>query len=246
MKKLNNLLQKWPRSTAKHTTSTKKPTAATTLPPLTSRIKTACVQLSLYSRCDQLPLSRFITCICGGNLTPLRKHPFVTKKLLNTTWNRIIEEYSKLTGDAGYEKTFRLSKDIARENVKLLVINACLKVLSVRYSQQSVDCLRQLGYCYRFDQNDMETYRFDLERVRKKARMITVEIEEKTRQYKNLTSPSGGSASVENFTQTLVLLSKYMGYRISAENITVSEYVTISKQYKKEIDQLSAKKSKPG
>lgn len=208
-------------------------------------VRNVYVRWSLYTRCNELPLSRFIRCICDGELKWLRKRGVVPAKMVKDVWAGITEEYAKLSGDTGYEKSFLLSKDIARENGKLVLIKICLNVLSARYSGSCVNCLRKLGYNYEFLKDDPVSFQKDWERVRKKVRMIALELKEKRVQYEKLLASSSKRSTHETFSRSLSVLSKYMGYRIDPERVSVEEYLTIQKQYDKEIKaQALSKNSK--
>lgn len=200
----------------------------------------------LYVRCGELPLERFIRCMCEGDMPALRRCGMVRKCVLKRTWVKILEEYAKLSGDAGYEKSFLLSKEIARENVRFLLVKSCLKVLGVRYSRKCVDYLRTQGYVYPFDKDDPAAYRKDWEQVNKKARMIGVELVNKRKLYERSFSEAGKLPPREGFIRALASLSKYMGFRIDPEKVTVEEYVVMQKQYEKEVLALAGNKGRKG
>lgn len=235
MKESGNWLKKWLSWKGKPITSIKRTIMSSILHRLMYRMKNAYMRWSLYLRCNELPLAHFITCICDGNVKLIRKRGFVSTKMLLKAWSGITEEYARLSGDTGYEKSFLLSKEIARENGKLTLIKVCLNILSIRYSKKCVDYLAKLGYDYKFPENDPESFRKDWDRVRKKVRMLDLELKEKRRQYEKLLSECSTHTSREAFSRSLAMLSKYMGFRINPEKVTVEEYVIMQKQYDKEM-----------
>lgn len=204
-----------------------------TLLPLISTVRNVFWQSSLYTRCRDLPLCRFIRCACDGDLKALCRFPIVPKSILRHTWAHISEEYAKLSGSPGYEKSFALSKEIAREQSKLSTIRLCLYILSVKYSKECVECLVKLGYTLQFDTNNPAAFRKALERIAKSAGMINLELENKRKQYDKILSGAKPMAK-NNFTQALAILSKYMGFRINPKEVTVEEYLTMQKQMNKE------------
>lgn len=199
------------------------------------------MRLSLYSRCDELPLNRFIECVRSNRTTLLRKHLFVGRKCLRATWLVIMEEYAKLLGDTKYQRTFQLSRDITRDACILTLIELCINVLRAKYSQGCVGVLNKLGYTYKFDKNDSLSYHSDLERVAKKAKMLRVEIEKNRVLYENIISISGDNGK-DNFSGTLLILSKYMGYRIDLKTITVTEFIELKNQYDREAKLMESSK----
>lgn len=239
MKKLRKWLKKWLYWKEKYIISIKKTHPNTIL----HRVITAYVQWCLYTRCKELPLNRFIRCICNSELKALKKRGFLTKKILAKTWALLTEEYARLSGDTIYQKSFLLSKEIARENGKLTLIRACLHLLSFQYSKKCILHLNDLGYHYPFKQEDPVGFRRDMEKVRRKARMISISLKEKRKQYEKLTHTEN-RIPTEVFTRTLILLSKYMGHRINPAQVTVEEYIIMQKQYEREIQAHTSLKNK--
>lgn len=240
MKKLKNLPVKWQNWRIKHILFILKEETSTILPRLMSRVMNFYRRSSLYSRCNELTLERFMRCICDGDIRALRKHPLVSKSILYRTWARVGDEYAKLSGDTGYESNFVLYKDMARESGKLELVKSCLRILHVRYSETCVSCLPGLGYTYKFDENDPVGYRRDLDLAGKKARMISVELAESRGRYNKILSKQGSQRSTkEDFSRVLAILSKYMGYRVDPRVITVEEYVMMQKQYEKKTKNMS-------
>lgn len=233
MKKSKNLLGKWQNWKVKHIISTKKIIKNMILPRLMFNAQSAFWQWSLYTRCRDLPLSRFIRCACDGDLKALCRFPIIPQTILRRTWAHISEEYAKLSGSPGYEKSFALSKEIAREHTKLELIKMCLRILIVKHSKESINRLRELGYTYRFDWDNPAAFRKDLERVGKSAAMIALELENKRKQYDKILSGAKPMAK-NSFMQALAILSKYMGFRINPQEVTVEEYLTMQKQMNKE------------
>lgn len=243
MKTSNNLLQKWQNWKIKHTTSIKKTTANTTLHLFISNARNAFWQSNLYTRCRDLPLSRFIRCACDGDLKALARLPIVPQTILRHTWARISEEYAKLSASPEYEKSFALSKEIAREQSKLSTIKLCLYILSIKHSKQCVECLVKLGYTLPSGTNNPAALRKALQRIAKSAGMINLELQNKRKQYQKMLSGTRPMAK-NNFTQALATLSKYMGFRINPKEITVEEYLTMQNQMNKETHIASSSKNK--
>ncbi|MEG1950479.1 MAG: hypothetical protein RR137_08965 [Odoribacter sp.] len=203
------------------------------------------VRWNLYTQCSELPLDRFIRCL-DGDLSALKKHLYVPKYLQMKVLSIIIEEYAKLSGDSGYEKSFLLSKEMARDACRLSLIRMCIKVLLVEYNKRCVDVLISLGYNYRFDNSNPIGFKKDIDRIEKNARMLEIEISTKRAQYDKIFKKKCASKSSGDFVKALTVLSKYMGYRIDPKLITVNEYVSIRRQYDKETTILQKQKGYNG
>lgn len=224
----------------KHISSTKKKTGSilrnmTRIPLLFYK------RLSLYSRCDTIPLSHFIDCVCDNNIKRLKRKKYlpVPDKWLEETWEIIIEEYTKKTDGNKYNATIGTTKDIYRDVCRLLTIDTCINALSEQYSPLAADILRKMGYRYSFNPEEGEKYIKELENVRNKVKIIAVSLESNKKKYDKLSIKHKKTGNErDEFINTLTILSKHQGYRINPEVTTVSEYLNILENYKKETEKI--------
>jgi len=182
-----------------------------------------------YKSIAECPLNVFISVLVSGDLRNLKKWGFVTAKKLVEVWDNLFDEYLKETNQAQYSILLRKMKDIAITKNKIRLAIGVVSNLELRYNEKLVECLRLLGYRYKFDPKDSDKYFKDLERVRKDIKNLIVinkELEEKLR------GKEKDSVREQDFDSLLVELGRFQGYRLEKNKITVSEFLQILKNYK--------------
>jgi len=191
----------------------------------------------VYNRCSDITLDKFIDCIVDHNFNRLIKSGKPSKEAILKAWDDILSEYSELTATSGYKEMLSLTKEIGSLNCKITSVNLCLQVLSYQYSQECVDVLAKFGYRKKFDITNIENYIADLTSISNKLKTTILALNQRTQEYKTLIQKAGGETpSRDYYIKILVELSKYMGFRIKAEEISVSEYVSIMKKRDHEIE----------
>lgn len=158
-------------------------------------------------------------------------------KQINEAWEDLFTDYCELLNLPQYSRMVNLTKEIGSLQSKMLCINLCIRVLSVRYSYKCVQILRRFGYNYKFSISDPQGYWKDLETVIKKSKSSELALDRALNEYKTLFSSTEEKApTYEVFQNNLIELSKFMGYRVNPKEVTVSEYVSIIKRRDKEIE----------
>ena len=231
MKELKLWLKKCLNWIKRRILSTRRGTS-TTSSRLTRCLITSLKRLSLYSRCDELLLYRFIKCL-DGDLNALKRVRFVPKKWIIEAWTLINEEYAKEIDADKYSEITNALKGIYRDTLRLLVADSCVNILLNKYSEDAVNTLRKMGYKYKFDPSDREKYNKELTTVSKNLKMLILELEANKKSYMDKTKVSPRK---ENITETLVALSRFMQYRVDPMKTTVKEYVLMMNKYKQEIE----------
>jgi len=192
---------------------------------------------NLFRRCSETPLDIFIDCFVNKNLMRLVKFGKASAKQINEAWEDLFTDYCELLRLPQYTRMVSLTKEIGSLQSKMLCINLCIRVLSLRYSYKCVQVLKRFGYNYKFSITDPEGYRKDLETVIKKSKSSELALDRALNEYKALFQKSSNEApSQDVFQNNLIELSKFMGFRINPKEITVAEYVAIIKRREKEIE----------
>lgn len=229
---LKNSLKKWLQSIKKPISYTR--TRINTIFKRFTRYLTTCLKRwSLYSRCDELLLDRFIKCL-NGDLSALKKVRFVPKSWMKEAWTSINEEYARDIDNNKYVELTKSLKDIFRDSLRLMIADSCVQVLLNKHSENAAGVLRNLGYKYKFDPSNKDSYIRDLTRVMKNLKMLSLELETNKKSYNARTTVK--ATTKEHVTETLVSLSRFMQFRIDPGKTTVKEYVNMMNQYKKEIE----------
>jgi len=198
----------------------------------------------MYTRCSQTPLDVFIDALVNKNLSRLVIYGKATYKQINDAWEQLFTEYCELSGSPQYQRLVNLSREIGGLQSKLLSIRLCVKVLGYRYSTRAVSTLRRFGYNYKFNLQDPEGYLRDIKAVMTKSKSVEIALDQSLVEYDKLLKESDGKNLTEDYFQkALVELSKFMGFRVNAREVTVSEYVAMIKRREREI-QLSLNQNK--
>lgn len=198
-------------------------------------------RLSLYSRCDEIPLSNFIDCLCDNNLNRLKKNKYfpVINRWKQEAWSILGEEYSQKTDGDKYKATINITKDIYRDVCRLLAIDTCINRLVNKYDKDAADILRNFGYKLSFNADDREKYLNELAIVKKKVKIIVLSLEKNREKYEKLSDKKAITGNErDEFINTLTILSKHQGYRINPDVTTLLEYLNILDNYKKETERL--------
>lgn len=242
-------LKKWPWLSQKARTLLSAFTKAKKDPiPLsnsTARNSKKSVLSNLYHHCSELPLDNFIDALVNGNTHRIVKYGEVPKEEIDITWQKILYEYFDLSGTKTYRTMFALNKEIIQLQARLLSVQTCLKVLNYHPDIECERILRNMGYNYPFNRENPEEYKSNLEDIEKKSRTIKVSIDIKIAEKKSAEKGyHGGKPTEEMFMSNLIELSKYMGFRIKASEITVSEYIAILNKYNKEAENIKSVQGK--
>ena len=76
-----------------------------------------------------------------------------------------------------------------------------------------------------------------------KSKSVEIALDQSLAEYDKLLKESDGKNLTEDYFQkALVELSKFMGFRVNAREVTVSEYVAMIKRREREIEYLLSKK----
>ncbi|MEA5110368.1 hypothetical protein SDC9_36965 [bioreactor metagenome] len=199
---------------------------------------------NLYTRCSSTPLDVFIDALVNKNLGRLVIYGKATHKQINDAWELLFTEYCEISGSPQYQGLVNLTREIGSLQSKLLSIRLCVKVLAYRYSARAVSTLRRFGYNYKFNLQDPEGYLRDIKAVMTKSKSVEIALDQSLVEYDKLLKESDGKNLTEDYFQkALVELSKFMGFRVNAREVTVSEYVAMIKRREREI-QLSLNQNK--
>lgn len=196
---------------------------------------------SLYRRCSETPLSVFIKVLVSRDLSCLIRKGSPSLIELSQAWEDLFSEYSDLLKAPKYQYLLSLSREIGQLSTKLLTIRTCVYVLSYRHSEKAISILAGMGYKGKFDRSDMVAYTRSLESISMKSKAVEVSLEQRRSEYAKATMESGKNVSDESFIEVLLDLSKFMGFQVKADQITVLEYVSMLKKYEKWAEVTSAK-----
>ena len=184
-----------------------------------------------YKTAIECPLSVFIRVVVSGNIKKLKRAGIVSISTLEDAYNLIFDEYLQGSNSEGYAILLSQLKDVALLRAKARLAGSTLEVLKMKNNHKLVEVLRMLGYRHDFNHLDRQKYYSDLEKVAKDVKKMTETI--KGMEQKFLDKAKGGVTEAD-FDSLLVQLGKYQGYRLEKDKITVSEFVQVLKNYKRD------------
>lgn len=186
----------------------------------------------IYSTIEKCPLNVFIDVVESGDLKRLLRYRFipVPAGVIEKAWNKIFYDYLSIIDHEQYIQLLRKEKDLFLLQSKIQLIGMIVNSLSMNYEKGLVEVLQRLGYRYRFDRyGNPDEYIKDVERVKKDVQSMIRTIGE-IREEMN----EGAKEKIKGsyFDSVLVDLSKFQGYQINKNNLTVSEFANIVKKFK--------------
>ena len=139
-------------------------------------------------------------------------------------FNDIVEEFSAISGSATYKNLLEVLNEIIRLNDIVIHSRAALVVLQFKYSQEQIDVLKKYGFNYKFDVSNMDEYVGNLESCAKKLKGIDVQLQLAVAEVKKIQDSQQKKQSEADFMNGVVMVSKFMGFRIPIKECTMSEY----------------------
>lgn len=189
------------------------------------------VKSIVAKNCSELTLQRFIKCLMTADYDQLiLKDNYIKpkKKDLILIWIEIYQEFTDLGASNEGNAYLSLVKQKTILNNKIYLINVCLESLKMRFNIDLVKVIKKLGIKGRFTKKSIE---YDLPRAYIQLKSMIGRLKKIDNSLIPFTS--GEEMTESDFQEILVILSKFQGYRLNAEEITVTEYVHILNSYKK-------------
>lgn len=146
-------------------------------------------------------------------------------------WEEIVEEYCKLLKDGNYSEMMELYREIIRLQATLQVVTDCCFLLTLRRNDKAIQYLKQLGYIYPLPEDDITTYMKSLDMIQRKSKTLVVQLQIKTDELEKLRAKQTGTYSESDFMDGVIIIGKFLGFRIDPRVVTLSEYASMQKQY---------------
>src|SRR5690349_8028649 len=118
----------------------------------------------IYKTCSDLPLIRFIRCICDNDLHQLVIEGEATDDELKEGWQAIYQEYIELSGTAATDHQSTLTAEIAQLFYKHTAITEAVELSRKYRYDEIIKMLKNEGYNFQYNHNDPESYHKDLDR----------------------------------------------------------------------------------
>ena len=193
----------------------------------TSQSQKGILSGTLYLTIDELPLDRFIRCVCDGDLKALIISGDHDDMILYAAWETIYEQYVDALKDKDQMYILKLTKQINALEFDIKLIQLCIKRLSVEHSPEVLAALKKIILVKgSFNPDDAEQYAKDLSVAVTRSKSLILEIENKKGELNRIT-PKKASDKMDRtaFDALIVRISKYMQFKVDKKETTVSEFV---------------------
>lgn len=183
--------------------------------------------MNLYTRCSELPLSKFIKIVCEGDLSHLVINPDKPYRGdPEAVWGEIFNEYLSLSGDETYKRMLYLANGINAIQYRIYAINRAIEELRTRRSEVLIAALKDVGY--RVNDDTADAYLKSLDVIASKAASLGLDLKRKQVELDKLKAENKGQQPTEEyFLKILIDLQRYLGFYLDAEKITTAYFITV-------------------
>lgn len=199
---------------------------------------------NIYQSCATLPLDRFVKCLADKEFKALIIDGDPPDEKLAAAWSVIMVEYFDLKGDSILSVDhLRLSRDIARINNHLELVDMCVGFLADEYNANIAASLRRLGYIFSPSDTNPESYIGQLEAVisysKTKYMQLLTLANELEKVLTDQIEEVGDIAA--NFEERLLEIEEMQRVSYSMDGITVLKFVSLEKKLVRRIEMIKAK-----
>lgn len=183
-----------------------------------------------YTTCSEVCMTAFIQAIVKQDLTGLIKAGSPTPDQLQMAWETIFDEYLTLSGDTKIKQILSLQKDVVVLANKIKIIEFVVAQLRAGYHQRFADQLKSLGFRFQYNNGPDLGKELDITLVQTKA--LQVQLNQSLAEIEELKPKESEAATEMDYDIELTELSKFQGYTIDPDKITVTRYCAIVKRFK--------------
>ena len=196
----------------------------------------------IYEKCDTCPLSVYIDAVCNDNLKGFVISGNPPEEILQINRSALTVEFSEMSGNAEVNMITNLLKQIYLIQTKIEGLKICLKVVDVEMHPDVLDYLKKHGVRLVNPKNKEEVNKLISELTGRMNGHI-IRFDELKKKYDTINKASSGEKPTpEYYTSILIMLSKYMGFHLNKEKITLSYFALCLKNYNRENEMLLNKK----
>ncbi len=191
-----------------------------------------------------LTLDQFIRINLSGDTTILLKSGKASPEQLSAAWGEIVAEYAELSNTNEYQAGMKVMTEYGYLKNRYVMLVMAVKVLHYKYDDDCVEILKRAGYNYEFSATNPVALLKDLELVSKKMKTIQVQLEQKAAEVENMSKDV--QVTENTWTDSIAAISKFMGFRIDRNVVSVAEYVGYQRQLQRYNEQITAKNATTG
>lgn len=186
-----------------------------------------------HRSCQTLPYGKFMDAIVSNNpvFLVIKGHP--TESELIEAWDAILQEYVDLIKTKKSESIFQAWKQVAYTEWKISFMEICLEQLKEKYDKDIAEGITLLGYSLIQPNEDRQLYLKQIYAVETEAKTLIVLLNQYHNEY-ILLCPNGDKQStrtIADYDKELMVLSKFMGFKIDKHRETTAEVCAIINSY---------------
>lgn len=171
----------------------------------------------------------------GGSVKELLIDGDAAEMDLQIAWQNILQEYYELIKTDKSANIFELWKKILYTSWKIQFVDICISALRFKYDAEIAEHLMLLGYDYVQNIKEEGLYLRQLELVESEAKTLIVFLNQYSAEYQLLCpqdkQEEAANRTLMDYEKEITWLSKFMGYRIKKDEVTVLEYCGIVNTY---------------
>jgi hypothetical protein len=199
----------------------------------------------LYQDC-RVTLEVFLTCLFDKDFSGLIISGIPPHTALMEAWNKIYLEYHQLTTGTSDSPMTDKIKLIEGLNGKVILIEAAVRHLAMTWDEEVVKMLNFFGMrCDLKPDDSTEIMYRKLNSILTRAKRFVVqsEVEQQALQELQTEAAKDGGNGRDDFEETLLSCSKFQGYAVKPNEITVAAFCKLQKRmmdtYNREIKSLN-------
>ena len=174
----------------------------------------------------------YLKVLQSGNLQLLTLSGTPTNEELEEAWNDILSEFCALIKTDKSESVFKAWQKVIDCKAKINFCALSISILKIKYVADVAESLMLLGFDLIEDNADREKYLKSVEGLALETQNLSVFLEQYENDYKLLIKEDTSDEEAKEIIYNdhfadLAILSKFMGYRIDKEVISLREYANI-------------------
>lgn len=200
---------------------------------------------SIYSSCYTCPLSVYIELICDGNWGALVISGNPSEDLIKGTADKLIAEFAQMCNSGLFSQTNNKLREVYLNRAQLIGYSICSRLIALGDVEYAVEYLGKLGLRCQIPKTNEEFVNLG-EKISGKIKEKNIRMRKTQRELETLRdSHLGEKPTKQYFTDQLIEISKWMGYRVTPE-ITLAEYASYLNKMKEYAESLQLKMKKHG
>lgn len=194
------------------------------------------LQGTWHRNCNTLTYGIYLEIVLSCDLRLLIISGEVSEADLKEAWNAILNEYSSYIKTDKSDSIFNCWKKLEYTRWKMNMVRLCIEGLKIKYSPTIAEELMKLGYDYIDGTEDNEAYFKKLYDIQTEAKNLIVYYNQYLAEYTKLCPEGAMENSIPqrdrmSYEKELRVLSKFMGYGIRKDEISVVEFCSIINTY---------------